>query len=223
MRIMIVDNHDVVRRGLRSVLELEQDVVVVAEVGDRAGTLQTIPTARPGIVLLDLKLGSGGPAEGLELVEEIARAHPEVAVVVFTAFVTEDLARDAVRRGARGYVQKDVDVVELLRILRGVQGGGAGFDSHTARLLIGRGDAGDSHQLTVRERQILRLVAAGCTNREIAQQCFISEGTVKYHIRSMFHRLGVSHRAELARWAGEVGEELLECEAATVSRAPQQR
>lgn len=204
IRLVVVDDHDVVRRGLRSVLELEHDVVVVAEARDRPTALDAVAATRPDIVLLDLKLGIGGPSEGLDLVQEITRTHPERAVVVFTAFFDRELAAEAVRRGARGYVQKDVDVTELLRILRGVHGGGAGFDSQTARALLTPGRT-TTPQLTERERSILALVAMGCTNRQIAHQCFLSESTVKYHIRSMFRRFDMTRRAELARWAGSLG------------------
>ncbi len=204
IRLVVVDDHDVVRRGLKSVLELESDVSVVAEASDRHGALEAIATTQSDIVLLDLKLGIGGPSEGLDLLEEIIGIHPELAVVVFTAFLNRELAAEAIKRGARGYVQKDVDVVELLRILRDVHGGGAGFDSQTARVLIARDQVSET-QLSERERSILTLVAQGCTNREIAERCFLSESTVKYHIRAMFHRFGMGHRSELARWAGSLG------------------
>jgi len=204
VRLIIVDNHDVVRRGLRSVLELEPDMTVVAEASDGRSALQVIAAIRSDIVLLDLKLGTEGPSAGLELLGEIACAHPELAVVIFTAFLTPELAAEAVQRGARGYVQKDVDVVELMRIIRGVGAGGAGFDTQTARVLLDRSVALPP-RLKEREREILSLVGAGCTNREIAARCHMSESTVKYHLRALFRRFDVAHRSELARLAGSLG------------------
>ena len=202
-RLVIVDNHDVVRRGLRAVLGLEPDVTVVGEAGGRRSALEVIAATRPGLVLLDLKLGERGPEEGLELLAELVRLYPSLAVVVFTAFLNQELARSAVRLGARGYVQKDVDAVELMRIIRGVLGGGAGFDPQTARVLLTRPGAGQEG-LTEREREILSLVAVGRTNREIAERCHMSESTVKYHIRGLFRHFDVEHRTELARLAGSL-------------------
>lgn len=206
LRLVIVDNHDVVRRGLRSVLELEPDVLVLGEASDPRSAHRVIAATHPDVVLLDLKLGADGPSEGLDLLSELSAKHPSLVIVVFTAFMSAELASEAIRRGARGYVQKDVDVVELMRILRGVVGGGAGFDTQTARLLLGDSTARDPRtragQLTEREQTILSLVAAGCTNREIAARCLVSESTVKYHLRALFRRFEVSHRAQLARLAG---------------------
>lgn len=202
-RLVIVDNHDIVRRGIRSVLGLEPDVTVVGEAGGRRSALEVIAATRPDLVLLDLKLGERGPEEGLELLAELVRLYPGLAVVVFTAFLNQELARSAVQLGARGYVQKDVDAVELMRIIRGVLDGGAGFDPQTARVLLVRPGAGRGN-LTEREREILCLVAVGCTNREIADRCHMSESTVKYHIRGLFRHFDVEHRTELARLAGSL-------------------
>ena len=208
-RVLLVDDHAIVRRGLRSILELEPDVSVVAEAGGRAEALRALEWARPDVVLLDLKLSPDHEAEGLELCSEIVERRPESHVVVLSTFLDEQLLKEALRRGAKAYVLKEVDVVELVRIIRAVSRGESGFDSRSAALVRALAAGGHAEEaepaLTEREREVVELVARGLTNREIGRRIFVSESTVKFHVRNVMRKLGVRHRAEVAYAAGKRG------------------
>jgi DNA-binding NarL/FixJ family response regulator len=208
-RVLIVDDHAIVRRGLRSMLELEQDIAVVGEAGGPAEALRTVERTRPEIVLLDLKLSPVGDAEGLAVCSRILERRPETGVVVLSTFLDERLVAEALRRGARAYVLKDVDLGELVRIIRAVARGESGFDSRTAAvvraLAAGRGAGDEGAALTGREREVVKLIAEGLTNREIGQAIFVSESTVKFHIRNVMRKLDVHHRAEVAYAASRLG------------------
>lgn len=208
-RVLLVDDHAIVRRGLRSILELEPDVLVVAEAGGRAEALRAVERAQPDVVLLDLKLSADHDAEGLELCSEIVERRPESHVIVLSTFLDEELLREALRRGAKAYVLKEVDVVELVRIIRAVSRGESGFDSRSAamvRALAAGGRAEEAEPaLTRREREVAELVARGLTNREIGRRIFVSESTAKFHVHNVMRKLGVRRRAEIAYAAGKSG------------------
>jgi len=198
-RVLIVDDHAIVRRGLRSILELEQDIVVVGEAGGPAEALRTVERTRPEVVLLDLKLSPAGDAEGLAVCSRILELRPGTSVVVLSTFLDKRLVAEALRRGAQAYVLKDVDLGELVRIIRAVARGESGFDTRSAavvRALAAGG--GERPSLTDREREVVRLIAEGLTNREIGQAIFVSESTVKFHVRNVMRKLDVHHRAEVA-------------------------
>jgi len=206
--VLLVDDHAIVRRGLRSILELEADISVVAEAGGRGEALRALDRARPNVVLLDLKLTADSNVDGLELCSEILRRRPDAHVVVLSTFLDEDLLNQALRRGARAYVLKEVDVGELVRIIRAVCRGESGFDSRSAALVraIAAGTtAGSGPPLTDREREVIELIARGLTNREIGREMFVSESTAKFHVRNVMRKLGVRRRAEVAYTAGERG------------------
>jgi DNA-binding NarL/FixJ family response regulator len=197
IRLVIVDDHTIVREGLRSILELESDIAVVGHAAAPAQALATIATTRPDVVLLDLKLSAAGPATGLDLCAEIVARHPRVAVIVLTTFHDQSLVLEALRRGAKGYVLKDVDVVDLLKIIRRVHGGSLMVQSLSDQ---------DGHpRLTPRELEIVRLLARGLTNREIGRAALISDSTVKFHVRGIMRKLAVHHRTEVVYAATKLG------------------
>jgi DNA-binding NarL/FixJ family response regulator len=207
-RVLLVDDHAIVRRGLRSILELESDISVVAEASGRSDALQALDRAQPNIVLLDLKLSSDHDAEGLELCSEILERRPESNVVILSTFLNEALLDQALRRGAKAYVLKEVDVVELVRIIRAVSQGGSAFDGRSAamvRALVAGDHASAEPAFTDREREVTRMVASGLTNREIGARIFVSESTAKFHVRNVMRKLGVHSRAEVAYAAGKRG------------------
>jgi len=207
-RVLLVDDHAIVRRGLRSILELESDISVVAEANGRNDALAAIDQAQPDIVLLDLKLSSDHDAEGLELCSEILERRPDSNVVILSTFLNEDLLNQALRRGAKAYVLKEVDVVELVRIIRAVSRGGTAFDGRSAALvreLVAGERASAEPEFTDREREVTRLLARGLTNREIGGRIFVSESTAKFHVRNVMRKLGVHSRAEVAYAAGKRG------------------
>jgi DNA-binding NarL/FixJ family response regulator len=160
-RVVIVDDHAIVRRGLRSILELEQDIAVVGEAGGAAEALRTVDRTRPEVVLLDLRLSPGDESEGLAVCSRILQRRPETGVVVLSTFLEERLVAEALRRGAQAYVLKDVDLGELVRIIRAVARGEAGFDSRSAAVVRGlaarrsAASAGEERSaLTGREREV---------------------------------------------------------------------
>jgi two-component system, NarL family, response regulator DevR len=207
-RVLLVDDHAIVRRGLRSILELEPDVSVAAEASGRSEALRALDRAKPDIVLLDLKLSADNDADGLELCSEILERRPDSNVVILSTFLNEDLLNQALRRGAKAYVLKEVDVVELVRIIRAVSRGGSAFDGRSAamvRALVAGEHASTEPAFTDREREVTRLIASGLTNREIGARIFVSESTAKFHVRNVMRKLGVHSRAEVAYAAGKRG------------------
>lgn len=207
-RVMLVDDHAIVRRGLRSILELESDISVVAEAGGRSDALRALDRVQPDVILLDLKLSADHDAEGLELCSEIIARRPDSSVVILSTFLDENLLNQALRRGAKAYVLKEVDLVELVRIIRAVSRGESGFDGRSAdmvRALVAHDGDGVEPDLTARERQVIGLLARGLTNREIGDRMYVSESTAKFHVHNVMRKLGVRRRAEVAYAAGKLG------------------
>jgi DNA-binding NarL/FixJ family response regulator len=207
-RVMLVDDHAIVRRGLRSILELEPDISVVAEAGGRSDALHLLDRVEPDVILLDLKLSADHDAEGLELCSEIMVRRPDSRVVILSTFLDENLLNQSLRRGAKAYVLKEVDLVELVRIIRAVSRGESGFDGRSAemvRALVAHDGGGPESDLTAREREVIGLLAHGLTNREIGTRMFVSESTAKFHVHNVMRKLGVRRRAEVAYAAGKLG------------------
>lgn len=206
--IMLVDDHAIVRQGLRSILEREPDLTVLAEASTAAEALVVVGRVRPDIVLLDLKLSTSSDTEGLELCARLVAEHPGLGVLVLTTFLDDQLVLRAIRVGARGYVVKDVDTSGLIRAIRDVSRGGSAFDARSAAAMV-RGlnapePAGNQH-LTEREQEVLRLLARGHSNRAIGERLYVSETTAKFHVGNILRKLGVSRRAEAVYEAGKLG------------------
>ena len=208
IRILVVDDHTIVRQGLRSILELEPDFTVVGEAADTAAAIADTARLRPDVVLLDLKLSDRAPAEGLDVCATLRDQQPAVRIVVLTTFLDQKLLVGALQRGASGYVLKDVDAVELARIIRTVHRGESGFDGRSARLVVrsltGQ-PAAPARLLSERELEVVRLVARGATNVQAARDLFVSESTVKYHLRLAMRKIGAKDRTELVYRAGAQG------------------
>lgn len=211
VRILVVDDHTIVRQGLRSILDLEPDFTVVGEAADAAQAIEQTARLRPDVVLLDLMLSDREPAEGLDVCAALRAKFDDVSIVVLTTFLDERLLLGALRRGASGYALKDVDTVELSRIIRTVHGGQCAFDPRSAELAV-RSLTGQPGQpgppagvLTNRELEVIRLVAQGATNLRVARELFVSESTVKYHLRTAMRKLGASDRTELVYRASARG------------------
>ncbi len=207
-RIMLVDDHAIVRQGLRSILERERDMRVVAEASTAAETLAVIGRTQAEIVVLDLKLSPSSDTEGLELCAALTASHPQVRVLVFTTFLDDQLVLRAIRAGARGYVVKDVDTSGLIRAIRDVSRGESAFDARSAAAMVRGLNAPateDARKLTPRERQVVQLLARGLSNRDIGVQLYISETTAKFHVGNILRKLGVSRRAEAVYEASKMG------------------
>jgi two-component system, NarL family, response regulator DevR len=207
IRILVVDDHTIVRQGLRSILDLETGLCVVGEAGTVDQALTLAGRLRPDVVLLDVKLSDTEPAEGLAACSQLRARHPQLRIVVLTTFLDQSLLLDALHRGASAYVLKDVDAQELTRIIRRVHRGDPAFDGHSAQLMVRSltGDRPDPPRLSPRETQVVRLVARGATNSQVAKQVLISPSTVKYHLRVAMTKLGAKDRTELVFLASKLG------------------
>ncbi|GAA2344216.1 two-component system response regulator MnoR [Saccharopolyspora halophila] len=205
VRIVLVDDHAIVRHGLRSVLEREDDLQVVGEAATAAETLAVVSGAEPDIVLLDLKLSTGDNTEGMQLCGQLTELHPDLGVLVLTTFLDGGLVVDAIHRGARGYVVKDVDTTELVRSIRAVARRESSFDSRSAAAMVESMNSPSSEpRLTERELNVLRQLAHGLSNRDIGAKLFISETTVKFHVRNIMRKLGATSRAEAVYGASKL-------------------
>jgi two-component system, NarL family, response regulator DevR len=207
IRLVLVDDHAILREGLRSVLERERDLVIVGEASSEAEGEAVVGKLAPDVVLMDLKLSAGSDYDGLSLCAKLSSRYPDMGLLVLTTFLDEDLVVRAVHAGARGYVVKDVDTTELVRAIRAVSAGQSAFDSRSAaavvRSLSGRGSP--QQQLTDREVEVLRLLAAGLSNNMIGKKLYISATTAKFHVSNIMRKLEVSRRAEAVYAASKRG------------------
>ena len=206
--LVLVDDHAVVRQGLRSVLERAPDVRVVGEAATPDQAMQVVADTKPSLVLLDLKLSSAPGLEGLDLCARLTSAHPGLAVLVLTTALEDQLVVTALRNGAKGYVVKEVDTSELLRAIRAVDQGENAFDPRSSSAMV-RGltaaDVPGGTPLTQRELEVLRLLARGLSNRDISQRLFIAETTVKFHVANIMRKLEVTRRSEAVYVASQLG------------------
>lgn len=206
LRIVLVDDHAIVRHGLRSILERESDLEVVGEASTAAEAEAVVERARPAIVLLDLKLSTAADTEGLELCKRLTQRHPNLAVLVLTTFLDDSLVVQAIHHGARGYVVKDVDTTELLRSIRAVARNESAFDSHAAAAMVrSMRVQPERPRFTERELKVLQLLAHGLSNREIGAELYISETTVKFHVRNIMRKTDAGSRAEVVYEATKLG------------------
>lgn len=204
--IVLVDDHAIVRQGLRAILERESDLRVVGEASTAAEAMAVVERCRPAIVLLDLKLSTGLDTEGLELCSKLTDRHTDLGVLVLTTFVDDALVMEAIHRGARGYVVKDVDTTELVRAIRAVSRHESAFDSRSAAAMVRSLRVRPAAPVfTERELGVLGLLARGLSNRDIGRRLYISETTVKFHVRNIMRKLDASSRAEAVYEASKMG------------------
>lgn len=205
-RIVLVDDHAVVREGLRSILERELDLTVVGEATSAAEALAVVEQTLPDIVVLDLKLSAGSDIDGLAVCEELTTRFPELGVLILTSFIDDKMVVEAVRRGARGYVVKDVDTSGLIESIRAAAREAGVLDPRLAGAVMRSIRAqGTEPVLTEREHRVLELMAQGLTNGQIAAQLYVSVATVKFHVRNVLTKLEASSRAEAAYVASKRG------------------
>ena len=202
IRVLVVDDHPVVRDGLRGMLERQPDLEVVGEAGDGLAALAAVARTRPDLVLLDLRMPV---LDGVGTIERLAAEHPDVRVLVLTTYDEDvDIVR-AVEAGATGYLLKDVPREELFRGIRAAARGEPVLAPSVAARLMGRLRTPPQDVPSDRELEVLGLVARGLTNRAIAQELFISEATVKTHLVHAFAKLGVDDRTAAVTVALERG------------------
>ncbi|MFI1828190.1 response regulator [Streptomyces sp. NPDC020412] len=204
VRVFLVDDHEVVRRGLRDLFDAEADIEVVGEARDAAQALARGPALRPDVAVLDVRLPDG---DGVTVCRELRSRVPGLTCLMLTSFDDEDALLDAIMAGAAGYVLKQINGSDLVAAVRTVASGQSMLDPATTSRLIGslREDReptppreGKLAALTDRERAVLRLIEEGLTNREIGKELFLSEKTVKNHISRLLAKLGVERRVQAA-------------------------
>jgi DNA-binding NarL/FixJ family response regulator len=196
--VLVVDDHELVRRGLLDLLGTADDLTVVGAAVDGEDALRLAEQTQPDVVLMDLSMPG---TDGVEATRRLARVSPGSRVVVLTSFSENERIVAALEAGAVGYLLKDVEPDELLRGVRAAARGDAPFSPRAARVLLPR----TGHDLSPRERDVLRLVAEGLPNKTIARRLGISEKTVKTHLTSVFTTLGVTDRTSAALWAQRNG------------------
>jgi DNA-binding NarL/FixJ family response regulator len=209
LRIMLIDDHAILRQGLRSLLEHEHDLQVVGEASSSGEALAVVERTRPTIVLLDMKLSPASDTDGLGLCARLTKQYPALRVLVLSTFVDDALLVGAIKHGACGYVVKDVDTAGLVRSIRLVARTGSAFDSRSAAAMARSIHAPPARSpLTDRELNVLQLVANGHSNRGIGAHLHLSETTVKFHVRNIMRKLDAISRAEAVYRATKAGLDL---------------
>ncbi len=205
IHVFLLDDHEIVRRGVRDLLETNDDIVVVGEASTAEEARNRIPAAAPDIAVLDVQLGDD---TGIEVCRDIRSAYPQIRCLMLTSFADDQALLDSVVAGASGYVLKQVRGNDLVESIRKVAAGGSLLDPAMVermmtRLRAGSNDGGDPRLegLTPQERKILDLLAEGLTNREIGERMFLAEKTVKNYVSNLLMKLGMKRRTEAAVFA----------------------
>lgn len=206
-RIVLVDDHEVVRLGLKSLLEHRENFEVVGEAASAREAVEQVARHRPDIVLMDIRLPG---ASGIEACEEITAQYPNTRVIMLTSYAEDEMLFSAIRAGASGYVLKQIAGEDLIKAIEAVGKGEALLDPavtqrvfQEVRRAVKEEEASAFANLSQQERHVLMLVSEGKTNREIAKALFLGEGTVRNYVSSILSKLGVSNRAEAAAYAVE--------------------
>jgi DNA-binding NarL/FixJ family response regulator len=199
IRVLIADDHAVVRQGLRTFLDLQDDIEVVGEAGDGAQALAAAVELSPDVVLVDLVMPG---VDGIEAIRGMRERVPSARAIVLSSFIDDEKLFPAVRAGAAGYLLKDVQPQELVEAIRTVHAGGALLHPKVASRVL---EELTTDPLTPREREVLGLIGRGMANKVIARELSLSEKTVKAHVSSILAKLGVSDRTQAALYAVRAG------------------
>lgn len=194
--VFLLDDHEIVRHGLKTLLEAQHDLTVVGEAGYAAEALSRIPVIRPDVAVLDVRLPDG---EGVTVCREIRAAlDPPPACLMLTSYTDDEALCDAILAGAAGYVLKEVSGTKLVDAVRAAAAGKSLMDPALKTNVLNRFNDPRYASLSPQERRVLELVATGRTNRQIAEELFLSEKTVKNYVSSLLHKLGFARRTEAA-------------------------
>lgn len=206
IRVFLLDDHEVVRRGVAATLDAEDDITVVGEAGSAADAIEVIRACRPDVAVLDVRLGDGN---GIDVCRQISSEFDDIASLILTSFDSDPALIDAGHAGASGFVLKQIRGNELIEAIRHVASGRRLLDDAEIRLAVRRlrdSDEGRLYDLTPQERRIFDLIGEGCTNRQIAQEMYLAEKTVKNYVSNLLAKLGMSRRTEAAALSARVEE-----------------
>jgi DNA-binding NarL/FixJ family response regulator len=207
--VFLLDDHEIVRRGVRDLLETQPDITVIGEAGTAESALALIPELRPDVAVLDVRLPDGN---GIAVCREIRSRSPQVGCLMLTSFGDDEALLDAIMAGAAGYVLKQIRGTDLIGAIRTVASGQSLIDEKAAcrvmtRLREQSGGVDPLAALTEAERKILELIGKGLTNRQIGERLFLAEKTVKNYVSGLFAKLGLERRTQAAAYAVRVFEE----------------
>ncbi len=206
IRVFLLDDHEVVRQGVRAALEAESDLTVVGEAADPDEAIDTIAACSPDVAVLDVRLGHGS---GIDVCREITSEFPEVNSLILTSFDSDRALVDAGLAGAAGFVLKQIRSTELIDAIRNVAAGRRLLDDAEVRLAMRRlrdSEEGRLLDLTPQERQIFEHIGNGLTNRQIAAEMYLAEKTVKNYVSNVLAKLGMSRRTEAAALSARLDE-----------------
>src|SRR5436305_3789415 len=204
IRVFLLDDHEIVRRGVRELLEAEADIEVVGEASTAAEALARVPATRPDVAVLDVRLPDG---DGVSVCRDLRSERPDLQCLMLTSFADDEALFDAIMAGAAGYLLKQVAGTDLVGAVRTVAGGGSLLDPRATALVLERLRKGNEPEdpryasLSPQEQRILALIADGLTNRQIGAELFLAEKTVKNYVSSLLHKLGFTRRTEAAVYA----------------------
>jgi DNA-binding NarL/FixJ family response regulator len=206
INVFLLDDHEVVRRGVKDLLEGEDDIRVIGEAGTASSALARIPALKPDVAVLDVRLPDG---DGVSVCREIRSSMPEVACLMLTSFGDDEALFDAIMAGAAGYVLKQIRGTDLVGAIRTVASGQSMLDPRaTGQLMARLRDQAIKKDplagLTDQEKKILELIGHGLTNRQIGEQVFLAEKTVKNYVSALFAKLGMERRTQAAAYAAKV-------------------
>jgi NarL family two-component system response regulator LiaR len=202
IKILLVDDHTVVRSGLTKFIMVNKDLKLIGEASDGAEAIQMVSLHKPDVVLMDLMMPG---VDGITATREIHQKYPLVKVIVLTSFAEQNMVQGALQAGAIGYLQKNITAKELGNAVRSAYAGKMTLSEEATQVLAQSVAQPQIHgeQLTERERDVLKCMTEGLNNNEIAEKLVISLGTVKFHISNIFHKLGVNSRVEVVKMAIE--------------------
>jgi len=207
IRVFLLDDHEVVRRGLQQLLESEGDIEVVGDAGTAESALARIPALKPDVAILDARLPDGN---GIEVCRQVRSALPDIRAIILTSYDDDEALFAAIMAGAAGYVLKQVTGQDLLSAVRHVAAGGSLLDPSVTERVMQRLREGAPEEpdelksLTAQERRILELVAEGLTNRQIGERLFLAEKTVKNYMSNVLSKLGLERRTQAAVFASRL-------------------
>ena len=202
IKIVVADDHPMLREGLVAVLGTQPDFDVVGEAADGEEVVRLAGRLEPDVILLDLEMPG---VDGVGALQRLREAGSGARAVVFTAYDTDERVLGALRAGARGYLLKGASREEIFSAIRAVDSGGSLLGPAATERLLGRADRGGAEQLTPREVEVLGLLARGLRNKEIAERLFVTERTVKFHVGSILTKLGAHNRTEASRIGARLG------------------